>query len=61
MQVFEPFNVYQHDIIDALKKYGIISYKRTDLGDYTREESIALRDILSCITLNSRYYFVYYW
>jgi hypothetical protein len=46
MQVFEPFNVYQHNIIDALKQYDIIEQYRPDLANYTREESIALRDIL---------------
>jgi hypothetical protein len=46
MQVFEPFVIYKYHVIDALKKYGIIQQDRPDLSDYTKEESIALKDIL---------------
>jgi hypothetical protein len=46
MQVFEPFEIQQFDVIVALKKYGIIEQDRPELANYTREESIALKDIL---------------
>ena len=46
MQVFEPFEIQQFDVIVALKKYGIIEQDRPELANYTRAESIALKDIL---------------
>ena len=46
MQVFEPFDTKQFDIIDALKHYNIIEQDRSYLANYTKEESIALRNIL---------------
>jgi hypothetical protein len=46
MQVFEPFVIYQCDIIHALKKYDIIRSDRSELADYSKEESIALKNIL---------------
>jgi hypothetical protein len=47
MQVFEPFDIKQFDVIDAPKKYDIIENDRPDLANYTKEESIVLKDILS--------------
>ncbi len=49
MQVFEPFEIKQWQVIDALKKYGIIELDRPELANYSREESIALRNILLSI------------
>ena len=46
MQVFEPFEISQFEVIDALKQYNIIEQDRPDLANYTKEESIALRNIL---------------
>jgi hypothetical protein len=46
MEVFEPFTLRQFQVIDALKKYGIISQERSELGDYTHEEDRQLRGIL---------------
>jgi hypothetical protein len=46
MQVFEPFDIKQFDVIDALKKYDLIEQDRPDVSNYTKEESIALKDIL---------------
>jgi hypothetical protein len=47
MQVFEPFVIYKYHVIDALKKYDIIEQDRPDLANYTKEESMVLKDILS--------------
>ena len=49
MQVFEPFEIKQWQVIDALKKYGIIELDRPELANYSKEESIALRNILLSI------------